>query len=173
MRRVIFLISATLLALPLPACDWGLGTEPDSLRLEDLPDPPRNHATLAITETLFDGLDRPMMTASTQYFFPLRTPPPLPELLFDAAIAGGAPAVKVVLSDATLTGTFDTSDPDVSLLFAAPDGAVFEPVGSCRITVASALDLAGAGRLQASFDCPMTDGNRDLRVLVKLDHTPE
>lgn len=172
MRRHIYLL--ILILILAAACDWGLGTDPDDLVLDDLSDPPRNHATVVLTEDLEDDIGRVTITAGTEYFFPLRTPPPLPELLFDAVIAGGAPLVRVILLDVTQAGEFSTLD-GVGLRFGAPDGRVFDPKSSCRVNVTSALNTAGGGRLQGRFDCPMIDelGELELRVLVKFDHTPE
>lgn len=171
MRRS--LLTSVLLLLPLVACDWGLGTDPGEITLDDVAVPPRNHATVMITEQLTDGLGREIMAAGTQYFFPLRTPPPLPELLFDAAISSGSSDVRIILLDETQTGEFST-DGGVLLQFGAPDGALFEPRTSCRVTVSSALTEAGTGRLQGAFDCPMrSDGDDpDMRVLVRFDHSP-
>ena len=169
MRRAILFLA--LPALLLPACDWGLGTDPSDLGLADVARPPANHATVVLTKDLLDDMDQTLMAAWVAYLFPLRDPPELPELLFDGDVGAGA-LVTVVLGDVTRTGTFQTSDPGIDLAFNAPDAAVFRPVGSCRVNVTSALDADGRGRLQAQFDCPMTDGTRDLRVLAKLDHSP-
>lgn len=170
MRRAI--LTTVLLLLPLAGCDWGLGTDAEPITLDRLATPPRNHATVAITETLTDAVGRETMTAETQYFFPLRTPPPLPELLFDAIIAGGAPLVRVVLLDQRQTGEFSTED-GVVLQFGAPDGAVFNPRTVCRVTVTSALNALDDGRLRGEFDCPMTSASNDpdMRVLVKFDYS--
>lgn len=169
MRRAILYLA--LPALLLPSCDWGLGTDPNDLGLSDIGRPPADHAAVVVTKAIQDEGGQPLMLSWTEYLFVLRTPPELPELLFDADISGGA-LLTLVLEDETATGTFQTSDPAVTLFFRAPDAAVFEPAGVCRINVTSALDGDGGGRLQAEFDCPMTDGTRDLRVLAKLDHSP-
>lgn len=171
MRRAI--LTTTFLLLPLAACDLGLSTGPGDITLADVSVAPRDHASLMITETLTDAIGRETMAAGTQFFFPLRTPPPLPELVFDATIAGGSPAVRVILLDVTQTGEFNTRD-GVVLQFVSPDGAVFEPTTSCRVTVTSALDGSGSGRLRGYFDCPMSSdsGDPDMRVLVRFDHSP-
>lgn len=171
MRRASF--ATVLILLPLAACDWGLGTGPGDITLDDVAIPPRDHATIMITERLEDELGRETMAAGTQYFFPLRTPPPLPELLFDAVIAGGSPFIRVVLLDETQVGESSTAD-GVVLQFGAPDGAVFEPRTSCRVTVVSALTESGTGRLRGELDCPMTSDADypDMRVLVRFDHSP-
>lgn len=169
MRRASLL--TVLILLLLAACD--LGTGPGRITLDDVSIPPRDHATVVITERLEDELGREIMAAGTQYFFPLRTPPPLPELVFDAVISGGSPFVRVVLLDETQVGESSTED-GVLLQFGAPDGAVFEPRTSCRVTVVSALTGSGTGRLRGEFDCPMTSDADypDMRVLVRFDHSP-
>lgn len=170
MRRAILFLA--LPALVLPACDWGLGTDPQDFGLGDLSNPPRNHATVAVTEDLVGMLDGPPMYANHPYFFPLIALPALPELWFEAPIAGGHPAITLVLEDVTLTGVFQTTDEAISLTFRGPNGSISNPASDCRINVTSALGASGEGRLQGYFDCPMTDGTRDIRVLAKLDHSP-
>jgi hypothetical protein len=170
MRGVILLL--TIPTLLLQGCDWGLGTDPRDFGLGDLSTPPRDHATVAVTQDLVGMLDGPPMFGNHQYVFPLITPPALPELWFEAPIAGGHPAITLVLEDVTRTGVFNTSDEAVSLTFRGPGGSVFNPVSDCRINVTSALNASGEGRLQEYFDCPVTDGTRNIRVLAKMDHSP-
>lgn len=166
MKRLIpILATITLVA---GGCDTG--TEPDDITLEDLPTPPRNTAAVMVTRDL-ENIGQVAMQAGQLYFFELRTPPPLPRLLYDAFILGAAPVVRLDLESATATGTFTTGQNGVGFLFAAPDGSAFEPQGSCRINVLSALNESGTGRLQGAVDCPVTDGVTTLRVLVKFDHS--
>lgn len=163
MKRLI-LILATLLVV---ACDPG--TEPDDLTLDDLPPAPVNVAVVAVTEDLF-GVRNVVMEAGQLYFFELRTPPPLPTLLYDAYIESAAPVVRITLEDVTRTGTFTTGQNGVDFLFQAPDGTAFEPRTTCRINVTSALSASG-GRLQGNLDCPVTSGTAEMRVLVRFDHS--
>jgi hypothetical protein len=167
MRRLILLVP---LGVALAACDPG--TEPRDLTLDDVSNPPRNHATVVVTQNVGSGTGSQDMLAGQEYFLPLRDPPPLPRLDFDAQIGVGAAVVRFDLGDVTTTGTRSTDDPGVGFLFGAPDGTVFEPSGSCRITIVSALLGDGSGRLQGETDCTATDGTRNLRVLVKFDHSP-
>jgi hypothetical protein len=164
MRRAILILAA----LGLTACDPT--TAPDELTLADLPDAPQNSAVVAVTRDLL-GVSDVVMQAGQLYFFELRTPPPLPELVFDAFIQSTAPVVRIDLKNATETGTFTTGVDPVEFLFGAPDGTAFEPRSSCRINVTSALSESGIGRLRGNTDCPVTDGARELRVLVKFDHS--
>lgn len=164
MKRIILILAAVGLA----ACDPT--TEPDELSLDDLPGAPQNSAVVVVTKDL-TGVSDVVMEAGQLYFFELRTPPPLPELVFDAFLQSTAPVVRFELESATATGTFTTGVDDVGFLFGAPDGSAYEPRSSCRINVTSALNDSGIGRLTGNTDCPVTDGATELRVLVKFDHS--
>lgn len=161
------------LALLLPILMLGTGcdttTGPGDFTLDDLPTPPRNVATISVTEDLsLHG--RTVMEARELYFFALRTPPPLPELLYDASLGGGT-FLRVVLPGVRTTGTFSTAEDGVSLSFGAPSGVVFEPRATCRINVTSALGDGDVGRLRGHADCPVANDSIEMRVLVKFDYS--
>lgn len=167
MRRLTPLLPLGLL---LVGCDPG--TEPSEITLSGVSPPPMNHATAVLTQNLGTGSGSQDLRAGQEYFLPLREPPPLPQLVFDAQVGVGAAVVRLDLGDATTTGTRSTGDADIGFLFGAPDGSVFDPSGTCRIDVLTALQNDGTGRLRGETDCPVTDGTRNLRVLVKFDHSP-
>ena len=167
MKRTKVLLTALAL-LAGTGCDTTTG--PWDFTLDDLPAPPRDVATVAVTEDLsLHG--RTVVEARELYFFALRTPPPLPELLYDAALGGGATFLRIVLPGTRETGTFSTGEEGVAFSFGAPNGSVFEPRGTCRINVTTALGDGGAGRLRGHADCPVTDDSTDMRVLVKFDYS--
>lgn len=164
--------SATALPLLfLAACDIGLGTGPVEVTLNDLAAPAANSAVVLITEPLGTGSGYYDMTARTQYPYTLRTPPPLPELVFDTQIGIGASILRLTLAAIDQTGVLVTGTDGVEVVFAAPDGSVFEPIGTCRITITSAWAETAGSRLQGHSDCPVTDGTLDFRVLFKFDYT--
>lgn len=159
------------LFLLLAACDLGLGTGPTSFTLDDLADPQPNSAVVLLTESLGDGRGYYDMTANVAYAFLLRTPPPLPRLVFDTQIGVGASTLRLDLAHIDRTGTLQTGTDGVAMRFVAPDGTIFEPRSSCRITLTSAWADQPGARLEGRSDCPVTDGTLELRVLFKFDYT--
>jgi len=169
------LAALALLILGSAGCDlFSVVTDPADLRLSDVSTPPPNHATVVVTEDMVGQLNDVEMTAGIEYFFQLRTPPPLPELLFDTSIPFGQGLVRFFLDDVTQEGVISTEDPDVSFLFTSPSGNKAEPTTSCRITITSAWSAESGSKLTGQTDCPVTgqDENR-FRVLVKFDYTVE
>ncbi|HUE77120.1 MAG TPA: hypothetical protein VMM83_04195 [Longimicrobiales bacterium] len=167
MRKIPHLLFVPVLLLA--GCD--LGTGPTPVTLDDLTEPASNTAVVLITEPLGDGRGYYDMGADLQYPFQLRTPPPLPEMIYDLQIGIGASALTLTLANIEDTGIIVTGVDGVDVLFMAPDGATYEPLTSCRITITSAwVDSPGA-RLQGKSDCPVTDGSADFRVLFKFDYT--
>lgn len=157
--------------MALAACDLGLGTGPVEITLDDLSEPTPNTAVVVLTRSLGDGNGYYDMAAATQYPYTLRTPPPLPQLVFDTQIGIGATSLRLDLADIGVTGVLVTGTDGVDVTFMAPDGAVFKPLSTCRITITSAYTGEPGSRLQGKSDCPATDGTRDLRVLFKFDYT--
>lgn len=167
MRRTIYFLPLLVVA----ACDLGLGTGPAEITLDDLSEPMSNTAVVLITEPLGDGRGYYDMGANLQYPFQLRTPPPLPEMVFDVPIGVGAAALTVTLADIGSTGVRVTGTDGVDVLFMAPDGTSYRPLTTCRITITSAWRDAPGARFQGRSDCPVTDGTTDFRVLFKFDYT--
>ncbi|HUG41605.1 MAG TPA: hypothetical protein VMM12_14040 [Longimicrobiales bacterium] len=163
MRRPLHVLPLLVLA----ACDLGLGTGPVELKLDDLAEPESNTAVVALTKTIGDGIGLNDMVAQTQYLLTLRTPPPLPELLFDARSS----VLRLTLAGIDETGIRVTGTDGVDVVFAAPDGVLFGPSTTCRITITSAWAPQPGARLRGKSDCPITDGTRELRVLFKFDYT--
>ncbi len=164
MRRLV----PTLALLALAACD--VSTGPTEVKLDDLHDPPRNDAAVALTKDLDDGFGTTVLASATQYFFPLLVPAPVPEFIY--LHEQSSSSLRIVLPDTHTTGIFNTAADSVDFAFTAPDGSTYRPLTSCRITVTSALNDAGTGRLQGKTDCPATNTVQDVRVLVKFDYTP-
>ncbi|MBW3552137.1 MAG: hypothetical protein KY466_01435 [Gemmatimonadetes bacterium] len=156
--------------LILVACD-GLSTAPVQLTLDELSPPPSNTAMVVLTEPLGDGGGDHDMSALTQYAYALRTPPPLPELIYETSLEAGTSALLLTLADIEQTGVLVTGTDDVDVGFVPPDGAPFAPRSTCRITITSAWADQAGRRLQGKSDCPVTDGTRELRVLFKFDYT--
>lgn len=167
MRRPLFALPLLFLA----ACDFGLSTPVPEVTLDDLHDPASNTAVVLLTEPLGDGRGYYDMSALTQYFYTLRTPPPLPQLVFDTQIGVGASDLILTLANIEETGLLVTGTDGVSVRFVAPDGRIFEPLTTCRITITSPWSAPAGSRLQGKSDCPVTDGTSDLRVLFKFDYT--
>ena len=167
MRRLLLTIPLALLA----ACDVGLGTGPTEVTLSDLSDPAPNSAVVLLTKALGDGRGYSDMAAASQYGYTLRTPPPLPRLDFDTQIGLGESSLLLTLADIDRTGVLTTGTDGVAIRFVAPDGSIFEPVTTCRITITSAWEDRAGARLQGRSDCPATDGEIVLRVLFKFDYT--
>lgn len=167
MRRIFLLVPI----LALAACDLGLGTGPDELTLDDLGEPAANSAVIVLTRPLGDGRGYYDMSARTPYYFVLRTPPPLPRLVFDTQIGIGSPSLVLDLAAIDQTGVLVTGSDDIDVAFTAPDGVRFEPRSTCRITLTSAWADQPGARLRGKSDCPVTDGGIELRVLFKFDYT--
>ncbi len=164
MRRLFPILAA----LALAACDPSTG--PTEVKLDDLLDPPRNHAGIAVTKDLDNGFGTVVLTSTSEYFFPLLVPAPAPR--FTYIQESTTAALQVVLPDTRTMGVFTTSDDGVDFAFTAPDGSTYRPLTSCRITVTAALNEGGTGRLQGKTDCPVTNTVKDIRVLAKFDYTP-
>lgn len=163
-----------LAALPLlflAACDLGLGTGPGELVLDDLPAPGPNQAVLVITRDIGDGRGYYDMHAEQEYFLQLREPPPLPQLVYDAPIGVGAAVLRLVLADIEQTGTLVTGTDGVEVAFVGPDGTVYEPTTTCRVTITSAWSPTPGTRLTGKSDCPVTNGEIRFRVMFRFDYT--
>lgn len=167
MRKPLYIVPL----LALAACDLGLGTGPVEITLDALSEPPSNTAMVVLTEPLGDGRGYYDMNARTQYPFALRTPPPLPELVYEIPVGVGTSALLLTLAHIEQTGVLVTGTDDVDVLFVAPDGAPFAPRSTCRVTITSAWADQPGRRLQGKSDCPVTDGTREMRVLFKFDYT--
>lgn len=165
MRKIPHLLFVPVLLFA--GCD--LGIEPVPITLDDLSAPASNTAVVVLSEPLGDGLGDYDMAADLQYTFHLRTPPPLPELIYELQF--GAGALDLVLANIEETGIIVTGTGGVTFLFVAPDGTTYEPLTTCRITITSAWADAPGARLQGKSDCPVTDGSADFRVLFKFDYT--
>jgi hypothetical protein len=156
--------------LLVAGCD--LGTEPNQLTLAELYDPPANHATVAVTEAIDNGFGDVAMAPGEQYFFQLRMPPPVPELIFEGISLVGSLSVLLRLGDATRTGVISTEEEEVEFRFGTPDGRTLRPIRDCRITLLEPAwqDRSGA-RLRGQSDCGVGDADLDFRVLIKFNYT--
>lgn len=164
MRRRIL----TLSALALAGCT--ITTAPIEVKLDDLQDPPPNQAGVAVTEEIENATGEVALATEIEYYFTLLLPATAPQLTY---IQGeSAATLRIGLPDTEATGVFTTADDSVDFSFTAPDGSTYRPLTSCRITVTSALDLYGAGRLRGKTDCPATNGVQEFRILAKFDYSP-
>lgn len=164
MRRLLF-----VLPVLFAACDLSTGVQP--VTLDDLSEPAQNTAVVLLTESLGGGRGYYDMSAGLQYALQLRTPPPLPQMVYDAQIGAGAAGLNLMLATIDDVGILVTGTDGVDVLFSAPDGATYTPRTTCRITITSAWSDTPGARLQGKSDCPVTDGVTDFRVLFKFDHT--
>lgn len=164
MRRLLF-----VLPVLFAGCDLSTGVEP--VTLDDLSAPAQNTAVILVTEDLGDGRGYHDLSAGFQYPLQLRTPPPLPRMVYDAQIGSGTAGLDLTLAHIEEVGILVTGTDDVAVRFTAPDGATYSPRTTCRITITSAWSDVPGARLQGKSDCPVTDGVADFRVLFKFDYT--